>query len=373
MKIGILTFHRAINYGAVLQCYALSEHLKNLGHAVDVIDYQPKYIEKYRKAIPFYDIRRSKGFIGKLKELVSLFLSIKSRNEAKERFDAFLLQHFTFSKQFTKADHFPQDYDLVVFGSDQIWSPQICDGFDPVYWGQFQHKKTKFVTYAASLGGHNHLNNHEWNTVGIYIQSFSSISVREQQLQKDLQNRLGISSEVVVDPTILVKEDVFERIVEKPQNMPDNYVLVFSVAPTDNLMGFAEKVASQTGSEIVKLTAYKPVVLRGGKTRHINVNPTIGEFLGWFKYARCVVTVSFHGTVFSVIFRKDFYSLANYMQDRAVYFLDSVGLADRLQKSDEETVQSLVYTHVDYTGIENKLIAIRKQSEDYLRKELKEK
>lgn len=369
MKIGILTFHRAINYGAVLQCYALSEHLKNMGHDVDVIDYRAKYIEKYRKRIPLYDVRRSKGFIRKVKELVSILFTIKNRKEAKERFDTFLRQNFTFSKPFIKAVNFPHDYDMVVLGSDQIWSPQICDGFDSVYWGQFQHQNTKLITYAASLGGHNELNEKEWKTVGKYLQSFSSISVRERQLQNDLQKRLRITSELVVDPTLLVKEDVFERIVEKPKNMPDNYVLVFSVAPTDNLTGFAEKIASQTDSEIVWLTANKPLRLREAN-RHINVNPTVGEFLGWFKYAKCIVTVSFHGTVFSVLFRKDFYSLANYMQDRAEQLLVSIGLADRLQKSDNETIEKIIFQKVDYTGVDEKLNSIRKQSVEYLKKSI---
>ena len=371
MKIGILTFHRAINYGAVLQCYALCEYLTGMGHDVDVIDYRPEYIEKYRRTIPLYDIKNRKGIIGKLKQTISSFLSMSGRIEARKRFDSFLSQNFSFSKPFTSNKAFPKGYDLIVFGSDQIWSPQICNGYDPIYWGQFSHKNTRLVTYAASLGGHNQLNKNEWEIVGRYLQSFSNISVREQQLQNDLQNRLGIASELVVDPTILVKEELFERVVEKPKNLPENYVLVFSVAPTDNLMGFAEKIASQTGSVIVKISANKPTFVGSAHNEScLTANPTVGEFLGWFKYAKCVVTVSFHGTVFSVLFRKDFYSLANYMQDRAEQLLESIGLADRLQKSDRATLDNLIFKHVDYTDVDEKLKSIRKKSIEYLNKSI---
>ena len=366
MKIGILTFHRATNYGAVLQCYGLYETLRALGHEVEVIDYRPEYIEKYRKAFPLFDIKRQKGLFEKAKMSLLSLLGMNSRKEAAHRFDIFLKTEFEMSSVVLKPNQMPQKYDIIFFGSDQIWSPQICLGFDEIYWGQFPHDKTRLVTYAASIGGHNHLNGEEWEKVGKYLMAFENISVREIQLQKDLNAYLGIKSQLVVDPTILLKEKSFDRIVEKPKDMPDNYVLVFSVAPTENLMGFAEKVAKESGSEIVTLTAEKtPWIFRRGKER--NVNPTVGEFLGWFKYAKYIVTVSFHGTVFSVLFRRDFYSLANYMQDRAEQFLNSVGLNNRLIPSDSDSINNLQLSSIDYCGVEKRLESIRESSREYIK------
>ncbi len=363
MKIGILTFHRAINYGAVLQCYGLYKTLKSMGHDIEVIDYRPECIEYYRRIFPTFKISHANGTVMKLKTIAASLLNMPTIREANRRFDAFLNENFRFSKIIRRPKEMPKELDIIFFGSDQIWSPQICFGFDKVYWGQFKHDNTRLITYAASLGGHNHLKEEEWRLASVYLKAFERISVREKQLQNDLKEKLGIESELVVDPTILANSDVFERIVRRPQNMPDNYVLVFAVAPTENLMGFAEKVALQTKSEIVVLTANR---LRGSKYQ--NVNPDVNEFLGWFKYAKCVVTVSFHGTVFSVLFRKDFYSLANYMQDRAEQFLKSLGLEKRIMDSNDAVIKKLVYTSVDYRSVDEKLDSLRKPSIDYLEK-----
>lgn len=367
MKIGILTFHRAINYGAVLQCYGLYETLSYMGHNVEVIDYRPDYIEKYRRPIPFWDINHEKSITTKLRLFIANALSINSRLESSRRFDKFLYKNFKISQIINKPEDISQGYDAIIFGSDQIWSPQICFGFDPIYWGQFPHKNTRLLTYAASIGGHNHLRDDEWEKAGDYLKSFDIISVREPQLQRDLKDYLQIKSTLVVDPTILLNEDAYEKIVQRPKNIPQDYVLVFSVAPTNNLMGFAEKIASQTGCQIVVLTATKtPWIFSKRNENVITINPTVDEFLGLFKYAKSVVTVSFHGTVFSVIFRKDFYSLANYMQDRAEQFLQSIGLENRIFSSDDETIRHLQATSVDYSGISKKLSSIRVTSITFL-------
>lgn len=367
MKIGILTFHRAINYGAVLQCYGLYETLRAAGHEVEVIDYRPEYIERYRRAISFFDIQHQKTLSQKVKLFVASLFNCYSKLEAARRFDRFLYKHFILSKIVRKPEEMIQKYDIIFFGSDQIWSPQICYGYDPIYWGQFTHEKTKLYTYAASLGGHNHLSYDEWIKVGRYLKAFESISVREKQLQEDLRAYLKIDSELVVDPTLLVNEDVFNKMVERPKSMPDRYVLLFAVAPTENLMGFAKKVSDQLDSEVVFLTSNKtPWYYRKNESSYKIVTPSVGEFLGWFLYAKCVVTVSFHGTVFSVIFRKDFYSLTNYMQDRAEQFLHSINLEKRMVSTDKKTIENLTYTKVDYSGIEEKLEQVRKRSIEFL-------
>ena len=365
MKIGILTFHRAINYGAVLQCYGLFETLKSKGHDVEIIDYRPDYIERYRNRISWFDIKQRKGIIGKSRQLISSVLKGSSKVEASKRFDVFLKRAFVCSKAVTRGDEIPTYYDAIVFGSDQIWSPQICYGFDSIYWGQFEHKGTRLVTYAASIGGHNHFNKNEWSRVGVFLQAFERISVREKQLQEDIRKEIGLESELVVDPTILAGRDVFDKIAVRPKVLPDNYVLIFSVAPTDNLYGFAEKIASQTKSKIVVLTANKKKVRVGG-VPYININPTVQEFLGCIKYARCVVTVSFHGTVFSVLFHKNFYSLTNYMQDRAEQFLRIAGLSERLVSSDEKTMAKLNFSDIDYREVDKRLADERKSSIDFI-------
>lgn len=361
MRIGILTFHRAINYGAVLQCYGLYMALKEKGNDVEIIDYRPDSVDYYRYPISIFKLRHTKGLINKFRVAIASLLNFFNIIDANKRFDSFLHKNFKFSNTVLNSNQVPDYYDIIYFGSDQIWSPQICYGFDPVYWGQFKHERSVLVTYAASMGGHNHLNKSEWSLIGEYLKSFKFLSVREPQLQNELLMHLNIASQLVVDPTLLLDIESYESMVVRPKDIPNNYVLVFSVAPTDNLIGFAEKVASHNNSDIIVLSA---CALR--RCRYRNVTPGVNEFLGWFKYASCIVTVSFHGTVFSVLFKRDFYSLSNYMQDRAESFLRFLGLEDRLVSSDEKTIQSLDYSHVDYSGVGEKLREMKEDSMRYI-------
>ena len=143
MKIGILTFHRAINYGAVLQCYGLYETIKSMGHDVEIIDYRPECIEYYRRILPIFKIKHSVGWNNKLKALAYSLVSVKTVVNANKRFNAFLKNYFRFSKSFSQPKRIPQDYDIIFFGSDQIWSPQICYGFDSVRFLKKPHFLTK--------------------------------------------------------------------------------------------------------------------------------------------------------------------------------------------------------------------------------------
>ena len=227
------------------------------------------------------------------------------------------------------------------------------------------------ITYAASLGGHNTLTPSEWDKVGSYLKNFDKISVREKQLLMDLKRHCGIKSDIVVDPTILANTEIFEQIATRPKDIPDKYVLVFSLAPTDNLMEFSEHIANQINCDIVCLTAVRtPIVLRKRRKHTIEVSPTIEEFLGLFKYAKCIVTVSFHGTVFSVLFRKDFYSLTNYMQDRAQQFLEGIGLDDRLVSTSKDNIIDFYVKSINYNKIDDKLRRLKYSSLEYIQSSL---
>lgn len=367
MKIGILTFHRAINYGAVLQCYGLKETLKALGHDVEIIDYRPECIERYRRIVPFYEIRHTPELINKIKIFLSSIFSAFLTINANKRFDDFLNNHFSFSKIVHTPCNLPQKYDVIIFGSDQIWSPQICFGFDSIYWGQFPHNTTRLITYAASIGGHNKLKDEEWDILGSFLTSFEKISVREKQLQLDLKQKLGIDSHLDVDPTILANSFIFDNIATCPKNIPQNYVLIFSVAHTENLTDIAKLVARQTNSEIITLKAKRTFSFsKKDIEESIYIYPTIEEFLGLFKYAKCVITVSFHGTVFSVLFRKNFYSLQNHMQDRAQHFLDEIGLSYRMIPTDKESIRNFHFEPINYNKVEDKINSLKQSSLNYI-------
>lgn len=362
MKIGILTFHRALNYGAVLQCYALTRYLQDCGHEVEVVDYRPSGIEKYRQIFPKEMILGRKGLLMKLKGLLVSILLIRKKKKARRAFDCFLNNYLPISdKIILNSTYKLSKYDFLVMGSDQVWSPTICDGFDPIYWGDFSHNDVKLITYAASIGGHNVISEEMWGKIGKLLKNYQSVSVREQKLYNQLKERFSFSVTMVVDPTILVSESKFDEISEKPQE--ENYVLFFNLDSDVRAEAIVKNIANYYNSEVVALTAIQEFKhSSNGIIDRYSVTPQ--EFLGYFKYAKFVVTSSFHGTVFSVVFRKDFYSLQWEQSDRAYNFLKSLGLENRMINKD--TIIE-VPAKLDYTGVETLMASSKVVSEQYLK------
>ena len=361
MKIGILTFHRAINFGAVLQCYALYRTLSDMGHDVEVIDYRPVYIEKYRKLLYWKNYKKL-GLLKKIKNLIFLPLTYRNKKKSAQVFDAFLNKHINTSKIVKDANDI-SSYDVIFFGSDQRWNPRICEGYDPLYYGQFPKGKTKFVSYAASLGTPQNLNKEQWDKIFLLLKSFDAISVRETKLTEYLQSG-GIEAQSVLDPTLLASKDIFERIVEKPRET--GYVLLYMLEEYSNAIEFAKNIAKQKNLKLIRVRAQASQSIRKRNSNEVIPN-SVGEFLGYFKYADYVVNISFHGTAFSVIFNKNFYTLKSRNFERAYGLLDSLGLLSRFVSSDETVLPS----HINYSKTNIKVTMMRESSINFICDSLK--
>lgn len=364
MKVGILTFHRALNYGAVLQCFALQETLKELNCSVAVIDYRPDYIEKYRKVFSCYSLHNRRGLKDKTKELLVRSLLAKKTIRARTAFDCFL-DEFLNIESFNSLDELETNYDAIVIGSDQVWSPTIGNGFDYIYWGNFPHSRTKLVSYAASIGGHNTISNEMWGRISNLLSNFDSISVRESSFAEQLSKHTGQITTVVLDPTLLVDKQKYDSIAQYPDY--NNYLLLFLIVEDKNAIRFAEEIASEKGLKIIRIKAIEEFEKCDKNIiDYYSIMPQ--RFLGYFAKADFIVTNSFHGTAFSLIFQKYFYSLDSTKIDRAKSLLDSLGLSDRIINSQELGH----YTEIDYSGFNERLENLKNNSLVYLRKSLKE-
>lgn len=350
MKIGLLTFHRAINYGAVLQCYGLSESLRAMGHDVEIIDYRPVYIERYRQLFQTFNLRQLGGF-KRIMEFFKVLIGINVRRDANCRFDAFLSNNFHFSHIVHYPQEIPQSYDVIIIGSDQVWCPKICFGFDKIYWGQFPHDRIKLLTYAASIGEVDQLSDLDWEQIKKRINVFDGISVRESQLKEALYIKLGLDVRCNIDPSLLLSKNYYESIVEMP-NIEGDYILAFSVVSTAKFSVFLRKVSEILGCRVIEVSAHGTIlpVKRKGSFEH--VSPTVGGFLGLIKHAKCVVTTSFHGTVFSYIFQRTFYSVKHYKSSRVESFLSTVDMKDRLVEMTDEAIEHFSYSEVDYNNLD---------------------
>lgn len=355
MKIGILTYHRALNYGAVLQCMSLYTALKSMGHDVEVVDYRPQAIEKYRMYFRAKDFSLCKGVVAKLRYLVSCLTLVNSRRKTVRKFDEFLDNNIQLSSVVSSVSDAPQNYDVVFFGSDQIWNPAINEGIDKVYLGQMPKGHAKFYTYAVSMGRLDLFKGKVAAEYEKYIESFDGLSVRETSMQAFLKEKLGKDSSVVCDPSLLLTKAECEKIAVKPHDK--DYVLLFILDGNPKALGFANRIAKQMGKKVIRIGAVQNPLHRNGCELRAELSPA--EFLGYIMYADCIVTNSFHATSFSLIMQKNFYTiLRKNNNDRAKTILGVAELENRLV----DATENIDFTTISYEGVTDRLEAYKAMS-----------
>ena len=361
MKIGILTFHNALNYGAVLQCYALQHYLQEKGHDVEVIDYRAPFIEEQKKFLSKTELHR-RGFIALLRYFIIRLLVWSAWRKTINVFHQFMVSQLHLSPRAATAADIPTGYDCILFGSDQIWSPKLCRGFDTVFWGQFEKYGARFVSYAASIGEISELDKYGWQQVQQRIKVFDAVSVREKSLCLALQEHCGVSASICLDPTLLVDATVFDKIAVRPEEQ--DYVFLFNVIDDPAASRFARRLANRLGASIVIKGQAKPQ-LKSRRDKLVTLKESMSpeEFLGYIKYARCIVANSFHAIALSIVFQKECYALKSRRSGRVEGLLSSLGLADRIVAATEPME---IISSIDYRAVNERLALMRLSSTQFI-------
>ncbi len=358
MKIGILTFHCAHNYGAVLQCYATQEFLRSKGFDVEIINYRPQFL------LEPYKILNSKRVLCKrpilfIKKLLKEILFFRLRYKRWKGFEKFINTHLILSERFDKIS-IPSRYDIYIVGSDQIWNNRITNG-DDVYFCKFPFAKgnKKYISYAASMETTTLDNNTSYKNL---LNSFDAISVREENIQALLTPYTNLTIQHVLDPTLMASSKIWESFPSKTRNK-DKYVVVYQVAENKNTIRIARHIAKQIGAKV------KILVARIGRnTSEKFQDATPEEFVDTIRNAACIVTTSFHGTAFSVIFNRPFYTikLNNGWDTRSSSLLNSIGLKNRIIDKND----SPQFSTIDYSHVNEKLEILQKESQDFILNQL---
>lgn len=338
MKIGILTFHCAHNYGAILQCFGLQEYLKSLGHDVYVIDYRPNYLTRGYKRHSFRDWICSKPLLT-IQKLINEPFLYKMRSKRYDNFDTFIktkLRLYPYKKGMDFCE-----FDAIFLGSDQIWEAPITDGkFDDVFFGV--GAKCKVIAYAAS-NKTKKLTSPEIEYYKEHLSKYAGIGVRESTLQKLLANIIKKPIVHTVDPTILAGKLLIDG-VENKRPIPQKYVLVYEVVEHESVIEQAKQYAKMIDARVVILSAY--INYNEKKIRNYVASPS--EFVNYIRFAECVFTSSFHGTAISIICNTDFYSFKQHnASDLRISSLLSVAdLNDRfVDMSDKLSIKHIDFSH----------------------------
>lgn len=263
MKIGIITFHRAVNYGAVLQAYALQTMIQKLGADVEILDYRCSYLEDNYNPIKILGRASNiKGFLG---ILVKVFPSAVKK---KRSFDRFLKDHLNISKERYNRNSVYQSnqvYDIFITGSDQVWNYNHTN-FDKSFFLNFVNDSSKKTAYAASLG-FGSLPDKYVEEYRNLLSDFRAISVREKSAQQILKDILKKEVPVMPDPVFLLDKEEWDRIIPSGQTIKDKYILVYELMPSESLFKFALKLQHETGYKIIRISTKKQkmnnVIFRG--------------------------------------------------------------------------------------------------------------
>lgn len=306
MKIGTITFHGAHNYGSVLQAYALQTFIGRIGIEeqkqieYSIINFRSKK-QKYIYQKPRIDSIKSTG-----KRLMYLCYNRKL-NIQGEKFETFINDYLHLGEEFDDSVSLPdnaRDYDVLLAGSDQIWNIR-ADDFSYAYL--FEGCNGKKISYAASLGPLSiDWNKYDNKKYGNLLKQFEHVSVREEK-SKAMAEAVaeGVIAETHVDPTLLLSVMDWRAIQSEYNYNDGRYILFYCLEPTKKHIQIANMLSKMTGLPVVS-TKYR------GKKDFFN--PFIKlydagprDFLSLIDHASLVLTSSFHGTVFSILYGKKFF------------------------------------------------------------------
>lgn len=292
VKVGIVTFHNAINYGALLQTYALQKSITNIGYEAEVIDYSNPNIDKKRKKPCWKEYRNPLNYHND-----KLIYEIESVKEKKIHDFSNARINKTEKANRENIGKISCNLDVIFTGSDQVWNDSIT-GFDDTYYLDFIPAE-KRCSYAASIGKEI-IPAENVTRMQRLLSNYHAISVREETAKEALKTQLGISSTRVLDPTLLISEREYEEIAKKP--IKKGYVLLYMLLYSETLVQSAKSMAKEKGVPVFCINS------SGKRIKGVVDYSDVGieEWLGLFLNAEFIFTNSFHGTAFSINFNKQF-------------------------------------------------------------------
>ncbi|MBR3822997.1 MAG: polysaccharide pyruvyl transferase family protein [Kiritimatiellae bacterium] len=362
MKVGIVTFHRAHNCGAMLQCLALVTVLQRMGHDVRVLD-----CNNVGEGILFPNVRNPRVWLGWLYRLV---VSGALSQRLWFRYWCFMKRFFPMTKKIDIGEHLGMEFDKIVLGSDQVLNPLITGRFLQTFLLKDICCDEKKIAYAASFGLSTLPDSYR-QIFATQLSKFKALGIREESGVKICTDELQLSAPlaVTVDPTLLLDADVYKNF-ETFVNEQDEYVLVYWIGySTEYIMALAKRIAKLYG---IKVVVAAIVPFKGGKSWR-TISP--GEFLYLVRNAKIVVTTSFHGTSFAVINRKPFVTVIPSglnVADRIVGLLQQLSLSSQIVNEGDFMSDDILRAKldVDFSAAEENLCAIRQMSLNFLNAEL---
>lgn len=351
---------RSINYGAVLQSYAL--HKTQCKLCIDNL-----VLDSPRKTSLYYSIDFKLNKLGLIKIFSNFLYYIHKTRTIRclDRFNSFVNENIRTTRVYNNIEDLrldPPQANFYINGSDQVFG--IRGEYDSERMLQFGSGSINRYSYAASLGEYD-WNDKEKRYFSNLLKSFSKISVREKYAKEYLESFTNVICEVHVDPVFLLLKDEWDNIAAK-RIINEEYILCYPLIGSSDTQIVLDELKKKTGLKTVCVQVF-PIKRVKADTFIFDAGPK--EFLSLFKHAKYTVTTSFHGTAFSLIYEKPFYTIIkNYKSQRMTDLLNSVGLYSRIYKKGMTVSDSVI----DFTKCREKLSYERERSFDYFKRIIEE-
>ena len=360
-KIGIITWHYYINYGSGLQAFALQETLSRLGYDVSIIN--------YRK----FESQKSVWW----KSIIKTLLRYTAAHFSKRIYNSCVNNTRRYQKKYLKEtapfrnpkeiSTIGKDYFCLVYGSDQIWAPNV---YTPFYLGAYVPKETRKISYAASIG----LNDIPDDLVDKYtehLSSYSSIAVRETEGQELLNKRCGIKSEVVLDPTLMVDANTYRSMQKPVKGIKGRYVFCYFLNKEHKYREKVEEYAKKHNLQIIGCSDKQADAEWFNRLTNIGAD----QFLWLINNAETIFTDSYHGSIFSLLFHKNLWTFIRFNENNPIcqnsrirQLQEYFNLGHRIISHQQEIDDSKT---IDYIFFENELAKLRSKSLEYIKDALK--
>ncbi len=369
-KVGIITYHRGgYNAGAMLQAYALHKTIQNFGYSCEIINHS---IEHNGFILDWFDdLVREYGFIkGIIKYFNRLLRGMYSGNTRGILYERFLKNKIKTSPKYKTLDELSNvKYDAIVYGSDQIWNEKLVGGFRSEFFGGVVSADIPKIAYAAS-SGKGCISEEVKEQAYPLLKDFKFISAREKQLTDFLINDYNLNAVTTLDPTLLLDGKEWRKIAaELPENLKGKKYILLYTFDDPSACEYARKLSEETGLPIVYYRWCGTNKRYDDMIQISNLGPD--GFLTLVDNAEYVCTSSFHGTVFSIIFQKKFYSITGHeFPVRIQDLLSSLQINNNMS----EYMDRIVYDNSQYDAVtvNNNLQLLRNNSLEFIKNSLTE-
>lgn len=369
MKIDIITRHAIANYGSIFQSFATEKIFKKLGYETEIIDYIPSE-EKIENLVKTY-IKNSKIWNKNIITRAIYYILQKDNiSVMNKRFELYRKEYLNLTeKTYNSLEELKINVpkaDIYCTGSDQVWGKIGNKEFDETYFLEFlKDKKAKCISCAASFGK-DKININLQKKIPVLMKKYSNILVREKSAVQILNETGCQNVQQILDPTLLLEKKEWEKMCKgKKEKMP--YILIYQLHHNRNFDKYAKKISNKLKMPLIRINTSKYFKYKPGKFIYL---PDPIEFLEYIRNANFILTDSFHGTVFSILFEKQFADvLPKITSTRITNLLNLLNLEGRVIENYNDF--SVINKIISYNEVDKILKTERKKSIELLKEAIR--